>query len=317
MTDENALSRLLALEVLVQPGAPTPTPMSHADWATLQRTPEGVPLLLRRQHEEYRAAVGTDWSADLADLASLGDSAKRHLSHYAGQSDLESLEAGPLRRSVRDLLQTHVPGPVPLAVELGCSTGPDVEALARVAQSVLAIDSYVVPLRWLARRLAGQSPRTVLRERGQNFTFGPPSETLGSVATDAVVAVCANALDPPLLPESVDVVLALNVVDSVMSPLTLLGQIDAILKPGGIAIIGSPFHWRADITPVQEQFASLYPELTGPQAVAEVMGGRSPHAPQIDWQLLETREVPWVLRDHRRCATLYDVWLAAIVKRGA
>lgn len=72
-----------------------------------------------------------------------------------------------------------------------------------------------------------------------------------------VLFIAGNALDPPFRMGSFDRVSALNLLDNVNAPLMLLGQMDALLRPGGALILGSPYEWREDITPKAEWFETI------------------------------------------------------------
>ena len=59
----------------------------------------------------------------------------------------------------------------------------------------------------------------------------------------------ADALEPPLPGAAFDAVVALNLLDSCRDPALLLQQMDALLAPGGVLVLASPFAWDAAITP--------------------------------------------------------------------
>ena len=318
---QDTLDRLLARGVLARPG--TRERLTQGDWDKLERTPEGVPLLLREGTEAYLAAVGSDWDCPLTPHGTrtptgpgLSLAATLHLAHYSRQCVQDE---SPLRKAVSDLLRlsTTGHGPSGLAIELGSSVGADLPALGALAETVVAIDSYVVPLRWAAQRCMGQRPLIVERQGGHAFRTSriPVDSAETQAGLGRVVTICGNALDPPFVAECADIVLALNVLDNVTAPLTLLGQIDALLKPGGLAVIGSPFHWQDTITALQRRPESVTGTSSGPDAVRALLGGKGPGMEQVSWELLEEREVDWVVRDHDRCAMTYRVWLMAAKKR--
>jgi|GEM_PF-1513375 len=309
MVNEDTLARLLSMGVLVQPG--TDRPLSQSDWNALMATPEGVAMLFRSEGPAYRDAVGSDWDAPLS-LEGLSSAALTHLAHYTTQCDQPQAQ---IRTEIDALLERYLPGTVDLVVELGCSAGPDMPTLSKRASVVLGIDSHLVPLRWLARRVAGEAPQVVRRLGGRRFATHNFQDPAGDLSN--VIPLLSNALDPPLVAESADVVVAINLLDSVREPLNLFLEIDRILKPGGVLLLASPFHWNDQITPLEQQLQTLYPELDGPEATCFILDGGDPRLPHLSFDVVDEREVPWILWDHERCSMRYLVWMAVAVKRPA
>lgn len=62
-------------------------------------------------------------------------------------------------------------------------------------------------------------------------------------------AVLADALNPPFLSDSFELVLALNLLDSCRDPGVMVQQALALVRPGGRLALASPFHWQESITP--------------------------------------------------------------------
>ena len=60
--------------------------------------------------------------------------------------------------------------------------------------------------------------------------------------------VCGDVHDPPFEAEVFRSVIALNLIDSVRDPYTMFGQSHALVAPGGLLTVGSPFTWRTSIT---------------------------------------------------------------------
>lgn len=112
---------------------------------------------------------------------------------------------------------------------------------------------------WL-RRVVGALPGDVL-EMGAG---------LGACERDDVVAldhnlallrrhpgrrVCGDAADPPFLPDRFDAVVLANVLDSCAEPGLVLGQADALLKPGGTLVVTCAYAFQDAITPRARRFA--------------------------------------------------------------
>ena len=281
------------------------SPLGRIAWAACPRSEEGIPLLVA-DPESYIAQMGDEWNAP---LDSLGFEALCHLSRYLPQLG-ES--RAPLRRAIRSLLRAHLDKRVPLAVEAGCSVGPDLRALARAADHVIGFDAYITPLRAASVHLQGKALAVPERQEGRSFNR---SGTIRLRPAPRVSLVCGNALDPPFLADSVDVVLAINLVDNVPNPIDLIGQLDAILKPGGLLIVASPFNWIDTITSPSEQLGGgLDPAFEGmdsPEALRQLLRGKTPYHQHLDHKILGTQNVPWTLQEHNRCRVSYKVHVLA------
>jgi SAM-dependent methyltransferase len=285
--------------------------MSQDEWPGLLRSADGIPLLVA-DPEGYVANLGSEWDADFDELPF---HALSHLARYLPQ--LVERRA-PLRQAIRSLLKKHTTGRVSLAVEAGCSIGSDLRALAAVAERVVGFDGYITPLRLARQQITGAPIHIPTRDEGRGFSYASDALTLRP--NRRISLVCADALDPPFLPESVDVVLATNLIDNVPSPINLLGQMDAILRPGGLLIIASPFNWVDEITPMNEQLAGgLDPTFQGMDsaaAIAELMGGKSSYHTHLRHEVLETQDVTWRVVEHKRCQVQYRVHVCALRKKG-
>src|SRR5262249_41406258 len=64
-------------------------------------------------------------------------------------------------------------------------------------------------------------------------------------APGAVAWVCADALDPPFAPASFDRVAALNLLDAVHDPGTLLTVARSLCRRGGEVLLASPYAWQS------------------------------------------------------------------------
>lgn len=188
--------------------------------------------------------------------------------------------------------------PVPATVELGCSFGRGLSALR--GDLVVGVDLAVDALRAAQGLLQGRPLRFGLRALGREYALRelrPPAR-----ATPPQLVV-GDVLDPPLVPGAFDRVVALNVLDAVSDPATLLAVMDGLCRPGGELIIASPFAWQSAVTddalrPTGDPLAWLAAQLGAGYALDPAVS------------------VPWALRRDARCELRYDaVWLRA-VKRG-
>lgn len=188
---------------------------------------------------------------------------------------------------------------VEAAVELGCSAGRVVAQLARTADHVLGLELGLGPLRRARRLLAGDRvayPRRMVGRHYATATIAP-----GEACDPARIRlVCADALDPPLVPEVYDRVVALNLLDSVARPRQLLAVLGGLCKPGGEVILSSPFAWATHVMAEDERLGGADPVA----AVRALLADR--------FTIVEEAEVPWTLRRDARSTVSYrTTWLRA------
>ena len=181
--------------------------------------------------------------------------------------------------------------PVARAVELGCSAGGVVHALAGTAGHVVGVELGLPILRLARRVLAGEPVDYERRVIGRHYE--PAHATAARV--DNVTLVCGDALDPPLVPRAYQRVVALNLLDSVRDPMALLTVCDALCEPGGELIVASPYAWQSAITPDDLRFGGADPAAA---LVAHLSPG---------YVIEDEAELPWTLRRDSRCEVTYRV----------
>ncbi|HET7505149.1 MAG TPA: methyltransferase domain-containing protein [Kofleriaceae bacterium] len=195
---------------------------------------------------------------------------------------------------------------VGLAVELGCSTGRIVAELAAGADQVAGLDLHFGAVRRARRLLDGERvayPRRMIGRR-----YAPASVAAGDRSVPAARRrlVCADALDPPLIPGVFDRVVALNLLDSVASPRQLLSVVDGLCAPGGEVILSSPYAWQSSVMADAERLGGLDParDLAALLQSGTGLGAR--------YHIEDEAELPWTLRrDARSCATYSIHYLRA------
>ena len=138
------------------------------------------------------------------------------------------------------------------------------------------------------------------RERGRTFrpvegAYDPPRNVLFLVG---------DALDPPFPGESFDLVGALNLLDNVRVPLTLLGQADALLGTGGFLILGTPYEWRAEIADPAEWLET--DALDAAALLREIVEGTAVDRLGFRYSVeSEVGGLAWTLRGHSRRRTIF------------
>jgi len=113
-----------------------------------------------------------------------------------------------------------------------------------------------------------------------------------------------DAIDPPFKQESFDFIVSLNMLDNVNLPLVLIGQMDALLKPGGKLLITCPYEWREDICDPKEWLVT--DEIDSPEAVRQILEGAVFPEMELNYEILEEHHnIPWPLRNHDRYWSLF------------
>lgn len=275
---------------------------------SVQRTPDGVPILVADP-----AAYSRAWGEHAtAPLDALPFDAMCMLARYLPQL---AAPAVPLQVALAELLARHAPGDAALGVDAGCSVGPHIRTLREVCAHVVAFDTNPAAVRIARRQLEGATIDVPRRLEGHRFEWADP---VALPAIDGVTVVVGDALDPPLHAGAVDVAIAMNLFDNVPQPLNLLGQLDAILKPGGLLVVATPLSWHDGITPVSAQLGGSgvqpYADLGSERTLHDVLSNRLPVLP-LHYDVVETRDVPWTLQEHARLRFTYDVHIVAARKR--
>jgi SAM-dependent methyltransferase/uncharacterized protein YbaR (Trm112 family) len=180
---------------------------------------------------------------------------------------------------LRGLAALDTPPRSARALDVGCSVGRFTFELAACADLAIGLD-----LSFAAVERAAQRAR---RADAPNVAF-----------------LVADALDPPFAADSFDFVAALDLLDSVRLPLVLLGQLDALLAPGGRLLLSSPYAWRADVTAPEEWLVS--PAASSMELLRDILAGRALSHLGLRYALeAEDRALPRALRERERKWNLF------------
>lgn len=188
---------------------------------------------------------------------------------------------------------------VPRAVELGCSAGRIVAELAARADHVVGIDLQFGAVRRARRILDGERVAYARRLAGRHYA--PAAVAAGDRAVGGArrTLLCADVLDPPLVPGHYDRVVALNMLDSVARPRLLLAVLDGLCRPGGEIILSSPYSWQSSVLDDGERIGGPDPAADVAELLRGGLAGR--------YEIEEEADVSWTLRRDARCAVGYRV----------
>ncbi len=191
--------------------------------------------------------------------------------------------------------------PVTFAVELGCSTGRIVAELAKGAERIVGLDLHLGALRRARRLLAGEPLIYNRRVAGRHYRAATIAAGELAVSADRLTWICGDALDPPLLPNQYDRVVAFNVLDSVRQPRQLLAVVDALCAPGGEILLSSPYAWQSEVVEEGARMGGADParDLAELLRAGTDLGAR--------YTIEDEDELPWTLRKDARSAVSYRV----------
>jgi SAM-dependent methyltransferase/uncharacterized protein YbaR (Trm112 family) len=182
------------------------------------------------------------------------------------------------------------------ALDMGCSVGRYTFEIAGFTEMTIGID---LSFNMLSTAAKIQRTKNIAYERRTHGRFFKDARSSYSPPSQNVFFVLADCLEPPFSAESFDLIGALNLLDNVKLPLVLIGQMDALLRPGGKLVMGSPYEWRPEICEPREWLESA--GLDGPAMVRKILEGNMVPQMELIYEILEElRDVPWVLRHHDR-----------------
>lgn len=193
-------------------------------------------------------------------------------------------------------------------VELGCGAGRVALELATPRRRVVALDTDPALLACAAAvRDSGEFP-AFLRDIGAMYR--PATVRAPHLRGRPVELAIADALDPPLAAGTFDAVVALNLLDNVRVPSTLVGQIDALLRPGGVALLSTPYAWDSAQVDDGERIGGAAGRPFGGPPEEELRRVLEGDALGVPWRfelVREERHVPWTLVRDARCRFQYDL----------
>lgn len=273
---------------------------------------------------------------DCSQPGSVFDTIRSHQSSYgynhfqefitaSSRIPAESLNdtAGSLASLVRSAMSLAGAVPTGPQIDLGCGPGRATWEMARQLDEagsddlVLGIDMSV-PLLQLARAAMSQQ-RVTFPLRRVGIVYDYVHAIVPKEHYERVDFWCCDATDLPFRDQQFARLAAMNVIDSLGSPLALLQSMSRTMMPGGCAMIASPYDWSSAVTPMEQwigghsqrsrnegQSDAMLRELLTPGMHPQSIAGLSIAA--------EQDRIPWKLRLHDRSSVHYDVHLTIAAK---
>jgi SAM-dependent methyltransferase/uncharacterized protein YbaR (Trm112 family) len=256
------------------------------------------------------------------------DAARQVQSTYGwdAYADLDPEEAparqGPVPGAARrclERLESLVPDDEPRVIlDLGCAAGRTSFALAErhPGAIVIGIDRDLGTLRLAAGAARGavSYPR-----RRIGLVFDRRRFPVSFAVDGRVDFWACDALALPFSPGSVDRIVALNLLDCVPDPRRLLAGLAALLRPGGVLLLATPFDWSTRATPVEAWIGGHSQRGAqggrGENFLRQFLSEPLPPRTRPELEILgEVAEWPWHTRLHDRSAVQYLTQLLALRK---
>lgn len=193
-------------------------------------------------------------------------------------------------------------------LELGAGAGRLSLELAGDRREVVALDTDPAVLAIGARIEERGETELLLRTIGA--TYAPARIRAPELRGRPVTFVLGDALDPPLTAGTFDAVVAMNLLDNVRAPSTLLGQVDALLKPGGTLLLSTPYAWDSHQVDDGERIGGAAGRPFGGDPATELRRVLTADGLDVPWRFELVRDdphVPWTLVRDARCRFQYDL----------
>eukprot|EP00045_Choanoeca_perplexa_P010846 m.112559 g.112559 ORF g.112559 m.112559 type:complete len:842 (-) comp15414_c0_seq1:171-2696(-) len=262
------------------------------------------PMLLTSCMDNQGPFVGTNpFRSSQVDQATRKYEADEVLRQYVhlhyGQDDRMPAEAQGYSQRVVNLLFKHVDATnaaTDKCLDIGCATGGVSFALGERYANVLGLDvssGFIEQAQDI--QTAGSAPYFV-REEGdikRHYMAEPKAPVKGTVEFKQADALC---LSPDL--GAFDAVVVANLLDRLSSPEALLAKLGGprgLVRSGGLLYLSSPFTWQEQFTPKDLWLGGREVFDGEEDSISKVHDVLSEH-----FELLETADVPYMLREHAR-----------------
>lgn len=269
---------------------------------------------------------------DCAGPGSAFDTQRQHISTYAWDSygDLdpdESAEAGTgdakpgaVVRCLDAGLALTGAAPQSPAIDIGCSVGrTSFELAARSDGLVLGVDLHLPMLRMARTVLECGVVRYPRRRVG--IVYDRREFEVAFDDAERVDFWACDAMAPPFREGGFGTAVALNVLDCVNAPRDFLDRLSGLLRPGGTAVLSTPYDWSTGATPVETWIGGH--SQRGPDGGASepfvralLTDGAHPQSVTGLSILGEIAEFPWQARLHDRSIVSYAAHVLALTASG-
>ena len=249
------------------------------------------------------------------------DQTRQHLSIYCwghyGDLDPEE-QQGNAPGSVVHCLERGLSLPISLSVpalDLGCSVGrATFEIAERIDGLALGVDLNFAMLKTAQNvlqtgRLSYGRRRLGLVSDRREFPMELPGREL-------VDFWACDTLALPFTAGQFGMVLAINLLDCVVSPRDLLAVVRGMLQVGGSALLATPYDWSPNATPVEAWIgghSQRGPDKGAAEPLLRALLTPGAHPQSVEGLTIagEIENVPWLTRLHDRSTVTYSTHLVA------
>ena len=179
------------------------------------------------------------------------------------------------------------------AIDIGCAVGVNTFAIAR--QLTLGVDLNFAMLR--------AASRTHFDRRRVGLVYDRIERDVPQ--SDLVDFWCCDAANLPFAPATFAYAQSVNLIDCLTSPRDALAEIARVLRPGGTALIATPYDWSPTATPVEQWLGGHSQRGTHRGASEPVLRRMLEEAGLRIVSEEESR--PWRVRLHDRSTVEYAV----------
>jgi len=226
---------------------------------------------------------------DVLGAGSPYDTLRQHVGIYA-EADVFDHDAA-----------AEVDGP---AIDIGCAVGGNTFALAeRLRRLTVGVDLNFAMLRLASAALRERRMRYARRRVG--LAYDRSERSVETPHRELIDFWCCDAAALPFAPATFAFAASINVIDCLASPHDALVEIARVLRPGGTALITTPYDWSPTATPV-EQWLGGHSQRGAHRGASEPMLRRI--LDEVGLTIVsEEPSVPWRLRLHDRSTMEYSV----------
>lgn len=208
---------------------------------------------------------------------------------------------------VPQMLKQHCTTPMSRALDIGCNVGGMAWRLDGLCKEVWGVDNAYNTI-LAARRIQRGMPEPIddYHRHIDGNDYDVRAIAARTVNTEFLVG---SAMHVPVSGRF-DLVTALNVIDSVPTPGTMLKHLADLLETGGYLMVTSPYSWGSDDVPLENWIGGKM-GLASDRALPECLRESGMEI------VTEQDNVLWVLREHRRWYRVFQTHCVLARKRSA
>lgn len=214
------------------------------------------------------------------------------LFHYGSDENVMPWSNGPKEgvgfpvRTVLELIDPSTLAVDALGLDVGCAVGRSTFELGHFCSQVKGVDLSFSFIDVANQLVEHGKYEYKFREEGDLFREGTATVSTAQRAKAKFAVSDACSLSPEL--GAFDVVHAANLICRLPRPDLFLNNLPNLVKPGGQLLLATPFTWLEEFTPREKWLGSGNSE----EGLTQILSSF--------FELEERKELPFVIREHRR-----------------